>query len=131
MLLKSIQKTLTSFYWIFAPLMSVAILALSSIQTPPTLDIGFSFLDKLIHFFLYSFLGIAYFCSFTKGLKKITLLRIVFTLGLAYLFGIFDEYYQSFIPGRQSELGDIIADILGASFGVFLSLKTKSILNKS
>lgn len=33
-------------------------------------------------------------------------------------FGVIDEWYQSFIPGRFSSLGDIISNALGAAIGV-------------
>jgi VanZ family protein len=38
----------------------------------------------------------------------------------ASLYGISDEIHQSFVPFRDAEVADVIADILGAVGGVFL-----------
>ena len=39
------------------------------------------------------------------------------------VFGVLDEWHQSFIPGRFSEFADWIADSLGAAVAVFLYTK--------
>ncbi len=38
----------------------------------------------------------------------------------ASLYGISDEIHQSFVPFREAEVADVIADILGAFSGVYL-----------
>ena len=39
---------------------------------------------------------------------------------LVSLFGVTDEVHQSFVPGRSSEVGDWLADTLGAALAVSL-----------
>lgn len=37
---------------------------------------------------------------------------------LATLYGISDEWHQSFVPGRHPSLGDVLTDTIGATLGV-------------
>jgi VanZ family protein len=41
---------------------------------------------------------------------------------LSALYGVSDEFHQSFIPGRFATVEDVVADSLGACFGVILAL---------
>jgi VanZ family protein len=36
------------------------------------------------------------------------------------LFGVLDEWHQSYVPGRCADFKDVLADSIGASFGVAL-----------
>jgi VanZ family protein len=38
----------------------------------------------------------------------------------ATLYGISDEIHQSFVPFREAEVADVIADTIGAFSGVYL-----------
>jgi len=69
--------------------------------------------DKVIHFFIYLFIGI----FFQRSLKKFHILIPVF-LGLFY--GMTDEFHQSFVPGRFPSIGDWFADSLGVIAGVLI-----------
>lgn len=42
----------------------------------------------------------------------------VIAIALATLYGISDEFHQSFVPGRDSSVFDVAIDLLGASAGV-------------
>lgn len=39
---------------------------------------------------------------------------------LAVLYGVSDEWHQSFVPGRDPSLGDVFTDAVGAALGVAL-----------
>lgn len=73
-------------------------------------------IDKLAHFLAYGCLA----GTFVYGLqphfntfnKKIVAAVIV--VAFCVLFGISDEYHQSFIPGRFVSFWDLMADGLGA-----------------
>ncbi|HSH41142.1 MAG TPA: VanZ family protein, partial [Arenicellales bacterium] len=41
-------------------------------------------------------------------------------LGLAVLYGISDEWHQSFVPGREPDVLDVLADGVGAAVGILL-----------
>lgn len=43
------------------------------------------------------------------------------TIIVASLYGAFDELHQMFIPGRNAELLDWLADFLGVCFGVLFA----------
>lgn len=45
------------------------------------------------------------------------------TISIIFFFGLFDELYQGLIPGRSTDVFDLIADVIG---GV-LSLITSSV----
>lgn len=71
--------------------------------------------DKIFHFFEFGFLSLLFFFSIKKtflegSLKILAAITILFTA----LYGISDEIHQYFIPGRESSLGDVFADFLGA-----------------
>lgn len=38
----------------------------------------------------------------------------------ALLYGVSDEYHQSFVPGRSVEFLDVVADTVGGAVGAFL-----------
>lgn len=77
--------------------------------------------DKLIHACEYGLGATLVFRAwiyFSKASEKPrSLLRVALgTLLLCAFFGVFDELYQSTVPGRDSSGFDVLADIVGASF---------------
>jgi VanZ family protein len=46
---------------------------------------------------------------------------VIFHSTIVTLFGIIEESYQMLIPGRQSDLLDLLADICGALFAIVLA----------
>ena len=59
------------------------------------------------------------------GLMAVTLTQLglwILTIGvgLAIAYGISDEIHQSFVPGRDASVGDLIADSVGAALGAGL-----------
>ena len=54
------------------------------------------------------------------AISRAILLGILLTAGLAV--GVFDEWHQTYTPGREgNSLGDIIADVVGAGIGFFVA----------
>jgi len=71
--------------------------------------------DKIFHFFEFGFLSLLFFFSIKKtflgaSLKVLVVITILFTA----LYGISDEIHQYFVPGRESSIGDALADFSGA-----------------
>jgi VanZ family protein len=74
-------------------------------------------LDKLLHFVAYATLAATLF----YGLHPYThishrALAIIIVVLFCVLFGISDEYHQSFVPGRTVSGWDVAADACGALF---------------
>ena len=74
-------------------------------------------LDKVIHFLEFALLGFftARAILLSGNLGRWT--GIGLAALIAALWGVLDEFHQSFGPGRQASLGDGIADALGALAG--------------
>jgi VanZ family protein len=92
-----------------------------SIDLPPF--IGF---DKLMHMFAYASLAASFLYSLHPFVDKITvpvtgLAVVLFCL----IFGLSDEFHQSFIPGRFVSGWDVLADTTGAVLVVLWWLKRK------
>jgi len=81
----------------------------------------FSNSDKLAHAGVYCMLGLSYLYALLPRWR----LR---SLGLAcgsvvlfcLLFGLSDEFHQSFVPGRDVSGGDVMADIAGGAIAWIL-----------
>ncbi|MBM9616205.1 VanZ family protein [Desulfobulbus rhabdoformis] len=84
--------------------------------------------DKLLHMLAYAILGGAYLL----GLKPFWRERFPFVVGstlvLCLVYGLLDEYHQSFIPGRSVSGGDVAADFLGGVMAVLLLFAWRKIL---
>lgn len=79
--------------------------------------------DKLAHGVEYALLGYLFSRALTKtsGLSK----QNVFwaTIVFCTLYGISDEFHQSFVPGRDVTLTDVLADTIGGIIGGFIHVK--------
>ena len=70
--------------------------------------------DKLVHAAVYAVLG---------GLLLRALNHPVWAWAIATAYGLSDEAHQYFVPGRMFDLGDWLADSVGAGLGVWLMLR--------
>lgn len=103
-----------SLLWRLAPLAWMGLLFLLSSQS----DISAPFdipdwlpADKFVHAGLYAVLAALLYLA---GLSSI--LAVV----VAGLYGVTDEFHQMFVPGREPDLLDLLADLVGAVIGVWL-----------
>jgi VanZ family protein len=88
---------------------------MSSMPEPP-LPGGIS--DKVAHTLGYAALGWLAARAVGGGLGAPMRMRdalVAIAIGVAY--GISDEYHQSFVPGRDSDIHDVYADAVGAAIG--------------
>lgn len=112
-----------AFYWLPAILYAGLILFLSSQSHLP----GQSKIpDKPVH--LLEYLGFAIFLSraVLSGRHPATFRQMLAVLLLAASFAAFDEFYQSFIPGRTSSVYDWAADVTGIGLAITLLLWGRS-----
>ena len=94
---------------------------LSDQQTLPTPDL-FENQDKLLHFGAYFVMGLFAWRSF-RHLISPPIILVLVSIVFCSLYALSDEWHQSFVPGRSSDVLDWIADTLGAGFSVFLLYK--------
>jgi len=71
--------------------------------------------DKVAHMGVYAILGWLMIYAFPIRLRtQRPMLVLVLVVSIALVYGISDEYHQSFVPGRSSEVLDVVADAAGA-----------------
>jgi len=81
--------------------------------------------DKLLHFFcLMLATGVFYFIfDVEEDARRVWFWRqapLIFTGVVCFLFGgILSEYVQSMIPLKEFQFGDVVANLLGSSFGLY------------
>jgi VanZ family protein len=75
-------------------------------------------LQKLLtngaHFGLYALLALWWWRALSRGRKTLRA-TLGLAFGLAVLYGISDEFHQSFVPGRTPSLMDVLIDAAGAA----------------
>jgi len=90
-------------------------------SSSPSLDSlpAFPFSDKLLHLGAYAFLGVLVYRVLRKESLRLSKHQlIVLAILLSSLYGISDEIHQFFVPSRNADLFDAIADIAGSIIGV-------------
>lgn len=76
--------------------------------------------DKLLHALGYAALALLLYLSLRRTLGLSRRIAAVGSWLIALVYGVVDEYRQSFVPGRDPSALDLLADALGA--GVLLGL---------
>lgn len=76
--------------------------------------------DKLVHATAYAVLG---------ALLQLGLGRPAVAWVAAALYGLSDEVHQYFVPGRMFDLGDWLADAVGAALGAYWALRWRKVSN--
>lgn len=96
-------------------------------------EYGYTRMDKVAHMFLYFGLGVLLHLTFRNSdnslLKKYA---AIFAVLLGVVYGITDEYHQSFVPGRTSSIHDLLADGIGVTIAqiIFVILILMNIRRK-
>lgn len=94
-----------------------------SIELPET---DFEFSDKLLHLIVYLILFFLFFYSLNNQNKNIKLKEhaLIFSLVFTIIYGASDEIHQYFVPNRESDFYDWLADAVGAFLGLLILLAT-------
>jgi VanZ family protein len=80
--------------------------------------------DKLGHGILYAVLAGTVILALVPALPGRPLQAGLLVLLFCLLYGISDEFHQSFVPGREPSSGDLLADTAGAAAAVALWLRS-------
>jgi VanZ family protein len=79
--------------------------------------------DKLQHLLAYLILSASFVFWFSPDQRRFHRLRTFLLLvGISSLYGVIDELHQFYVPGRDCNVWDWIADTLGASLGAGAAL---------
>ena len=115
------KSKLFLLYWL-PPILYCLLIFVQSANPSPEQIPSFKFVDKVLHFAAYAIMGVLFYRAYQKTLKIKDNLRMLMLLSAASasLYGISDEIHQSFVPFRDAEVSDVIADTIGAFSGVYL-----------
>jgi VanZ family protein len=107
-------------YWLPVIVWSLVIFYFSSLPTAPIAKIYWRefVIKKSAHVFEYAI----YTALMYRALKESGVERKeagVYSIIMAILYGISDEFHQSFTPGRDPRMRDIIFDTIGASLAIY------------
>lgn len=105
-------------YWFPLIVYCLAIYIQSDYPSPERIP-TMAFSDKILHFTAYGLLGILFFRAYaTLPLKDRRNTLILMSIGSATLYGISDEIHQYFVPFRQADTLDAVANAIGSICGV-------------
>ena len=69
--------------------------------------------DKLLHVAGYAGLGVLALRAFHGGIARLRPGPTVGAAAVIVVWGILDELHQSFVPGRDATVTDVVADVIG------------------
>jgi VanZ family protein len=109
-----------TFHWLPLVVYCAMVFIQSAFPAPEKLP-SFFLMDKMIHFALYAVMGILFYRAY-KTLPLAYRYQILMLLSFtsASLYGISDEIHQHFVPYREADFFDVVADAIGAACGVYL-----------
>ena len=90
-----------------------AIYYLSS-QSYINIEISFPAKDKLFHMAAYGLLGVFILGIMRPNPTGYSYNQAALATLIATVYGITDEWHQSYVPGRTSDPLDVVADFVGA-----------------
>jgi len=115
-MIKILDFTFLLFYCLFIYWLS------DQISLKPPFDFGFDLQDKLYHAGAYSIMGLLAWRSF-RHLAGSPIIVVLLSIAFSSLYGLSDEWHQSFVVGRQSDVADWFADTTGSVLAVLLLSK--------
>ena len=125
---KKLNKSHKFLYYWFPILVYCLLIFFQSSYPSPEHVPDLRYMDKLLHILAYALLG-ALFLRALNSLRIKNNLKLVMILSVLFssLYGVSDEIHQYFVPYRNADLMDILADMLGSIIGVYIyhSLVTK------
>ncbi len=70
--------------------------------------------DKVLHAILYAGFGfLLYLTIKNSSHKTLNKYAFMFAIMIGTIYGISDEFHQSFVPGRTASINDLFADTMG------------------
>ncbi len=107
-------------YWFPVFLYCLMIFMQSSYPSPESVP-DWPYIDKLLHIAVYALLGALLLRAFkTLQIQHNLKLVMILSILLSSLFGISDEIHQHFVPFRNADFMDALADMIGSVGGVYV-----------
>jgi len=118
-------------YQLPAILWGVLIFISSSIPSESFPDLSILRFDKVIHFGIYFMFSLFAYRAlrFQSRFPRVARHALSLTVLAIMVYGASDEFHQSFVPGRQPDAFDLLADTLGGCVlvtGVWWKERTKA-----
>ena len=108
------------FYWLPIFIYCLLIYIQSSYPSPEEVP-QLPYIDKVLHFAAYALLSALFLRAFkTLPIKDNIRLITILAITLSSLYGISDEIHQYYVPYRDADIMDALADIIGSIFGVYI-----------
>lgn len=109
---------------------ALLIFVASAIPHIPT-PLGFKGGDKVVHFLEYGIFSLLLFLAFFNSGKEYMKKNVfVFSIIIGMIYGLSDEIHQKFVPGRNCDMFDFLADGLGillVQAAIWFYLKRKAL----
>jgi VanZ family protein len=83
--------------------------------------------DKALHTVGYAGLGVLALRAFHGGFTPPRLAPTLYAASVVILWGISDEFHQTFVPGRDASAWDVLADTIGVACAVAVVAATTSL----
>ena len=83
-------------------------------------EVDILFFDKGIHVVEFAILGFFLSFGYFQSIKSSFKGHVIFVLATGILLGSLDEWHQSFVPLRNSDVLDIVADTTGIFIGLLI-----------
>ena len=108
-------------------IIAATLFILSAQSELPHIDFGFTWSDKILHIIAYFGYGLTLILAVFGNSADIKFKKgIIIVLIIGGLFGASDEIHQLYVPGRECDFFDWLADVIGLS----LSLPFVNIIKK-
>ncbi len=100
---------------------------LSSQSSAPKFLPSFYMSDKLLHGIEYAVFGALVFHALQDSPQPIERggKVIILSILIVILYGISDEFHQSYVPNRDASVYDLIADVVGGGIGIYAMVLLK------
>jgi VanZ family protein len=105
------------FYLIMTFLVAIEIFLFSNVPSQVGIDAKLN-LAAMYHFGI--FFMFTFFLSLTLKKNKIDKKTVLIILSISLIYAMFDEFHQLFVPGRFSDIRDILVDLCGSVLSVVM-----------
>jgi len=97
------------------------------------LVIFYQYPDKVAHMILYALFGfLLYLTMKNSPYPSFSAHAMLFAIAIGVIYGISDEFHQSFVPGRSANIPDLVADGLGVTLAqTFIFIKGKLCIKRN